>query len=126
MVGGGRWTPPLDCLPEFTRSSHDSSARCNPPMPATGGSLRRSASLETSVIPSVPPLHPFVRKKTCHARANFEFRSVMKQSRADICDIWLEGGKKGDKSTEAGNLEVDVIFVFRQRMERWIGRRDGD
>lgn len=33
--------------------------------------------------------------------------------------------KKRDKSTEAENLEVDVIFVFRQRMERWIGRGDG-
>lgn len=77
---GGWWT--LDAPARLftrvhSRSAHDSSARCNPPMPATGGSLRRSASLETSVIPSVPPLHPFVRKKTCHARANFEFRSVM-------------------------------------------------
>lgn len=27
----GWWTPPLDCLPEFTRFAHDSSARCNPP-----------------------------------------------------------------------------------------------
>lgn len=77
---GGWWT--LDAPARLftrvhSRSAHDSSARCNPPMPATGGSLRRSASLETSVIPPVPPLHPFVRKKTCHARANFEFRSVM-------------------------------------------------
>lgn len=97
---GGWWT--LDAPARLftrvhSRSAHDSSARCNPPMPATGGSLRRSASLETSVIPSVPPLHPFVRKKTCHARANFEFRSVMNR-RAEprrYLRYLVRGWKKG-------------------------------
>lgn len=64
----GWWTPPLDCLPEFTRFAHDSSARCNPPCLQQAGSRRLASfcivrNVGNSAASSV---HPFERRR--HAR----------------------------------------------------------